>query len=157
MIKINVVAVGRVKEKYFAEGIAEYAKRISRFADFKITEVKEENINNPSQGDIKKILSSESINILKELKGFVVAMDIGGKKLPSEGLAELIDKVAAEKSSELTFVIGGSYGLSQEVLKKADFLLSASDMTFPHTMFRLILSEQIYRAMSILNGGSYHK
>lgn len=156
MIKVNIVAVGKVKEKYFADGISEYSKRLSRFCEFKIIELPEENYKVVTDALIENIKEKEGEKILSNLKGYVVAMAIEGKKLSSEKLAGLIKSVA-DTSGVITFVIGGSYGLSNAVKNKADQLISFSDMTFPHTLFRLMLTEQIYRAFSINSGSAYHK
>ena len=157
MIKINIVAVGKVKERYFQDGIDEYVKRLSRYAKVTINEVKEKNITNePNQSEIQEILKREGDEIKKELKGYVVAMAIEGKKLSSEGLATFIEK-AKNLRGEITFVIGGSYGIDECVKKAADERISVSDMTFPHTLLRLMLTEQIYRAFTILEDGKYHK
>lgn len=156
MIKVNVVAVGKVKEKYFADGISEYAKRLSRFCEFKIIEIQEENYKNIDEGLTEIIKEREGERILPHLKGYVLAMAIEGKKYSSVKLAEKI-KNLSNTSGVITFVIGGSYGLSDAVKKRADELTSFSDMTFPHTLFRLMLSEQIYRAFCIINGSAYHK
>lgn len=156
MIKVNVVAVGKVKEKYFSDGISEYAKRLSRFCEFKITEVEEENFKKAEAGDISVIKEREGERILPHLKGKVFAMAIEGKKRTSEEFSRLIQN-AADNGGVITFVIGGSYGLSEAVKRRADGLLSFSDMTFPHTLFRLMLTEQIYRAFTIIGGIAYHK
>ena len=156
MIKVNVVAVGKVKEKYFADGISEYAKRLSRFCEFKIIEIQEENYKNVDEGLIETIKEREGERILPHLKGYVLAMAIEGKKYSSVKLAEKI-KNLSNTSGVITFVIGGSYGLSDAVKKRADELTSFSDMTFPHTLFRLMLTEQVYRAFCIINGSAYHK
>ena len=157
MIKINIVAVGKVKERYFQDGIDEYVKRLSRYAKVTINEVKEKNITNePNQSEIQEILKREGDEIKKELKGYVVAMAIEGKKLSSEGLATFIEK-AKNLRGEITFVIGGSYGIDESIKKAADERISVSDMTFPHTLLRLMLTEQIYRAFTILEDGKYHK
>lgn len=157
MVKINVVAVGKVKEKYFADGIAEYKKRLSRFCDFTITEVAEENYNKVDDALIRTIKEREGEKILPHLKGYVFAMAIEGNKTSSEKLAKTIDGLIARGNGVITFVIGGSYGLADAVKERADSLLSFSDMTFPHTLFRLMLVEQIYRAFSINGGTAYHK
>ena len=154
MIKINIVCVGRVKEKYFADGVAEYSKRLSRFCDFHIVEVAEENVKDLSAAAISE---REGKNILPKLRGAVFALAIEGKKYSSADFAKEIKKLADGGAGEITFVVGGSYGLSEEVKNKADGLISFSDMTFPHTLFRLILTEQIYRAFSIIAGTPYHK
>lgn len=156
MIKVNVVAVGKVKEKYFTDGISEYAKRLSRFCEFKIIEIQEENYKNVDEGLAEIIKEREGERILPHLKGYVLAMAIEGKKYSSVKLAERI-KNLSNTGGVITFVIGGSYGLSDAVKKRADELTSFSDMTFPHTLFRLMLSEQIYRAFCIINGSAYHK
>lgn len=157
MIKVNVVAVGKVKEKYFADGIAEYKKRLSRFCDFNIVEIAEENYNKVDDAVIRTIKEKEGERILPYLKGYVFAMAIEGGKTSSEKLARTIDGLSARGNGVITFVIGGSYGLSDAVKSRADSLLSFSDMTFPHTLFRLMLVEQIYRAFSINGGTAYHK
>ncbi len=156
MIKVNIVCVGKVKEKYFAEGIAEYAKRLSRYCEFKIIEVEEENFKKAEDGEINIIKEREGERILPHLKGYVFVSAIEGKKLSSKAFSEKLKKAADERGT-VTFVIGGSYGLADEVKKRAQELISFSDMTFPHTLFRLMLVEQIYRAFSISAGTAYHK
>ena len=156
MIKVNLVCVGKVKEKYFADGIAEYTKRLSRFCDFNIVELAEENINKPSSQEKLILTSKEGDKILASLKGHVVVFAIEGKKISSEQLASIIKKTSIS-GGIITFVIGGSYGVSDRVKKRANMLISASDMTFPHTMFRLMMTEQIYRAFTIIEGTAYHK
>lgn len=156
MLKINLVCVGKVKEKYFAEGISEYAKRLSRFCDFKITEVSEENLKTPAAGDIDKILKKEAENILPKLCGKVYVLSINGEKLSSEKFASLIEREKQTGTGIITFVIGGSYGLF-ETVKRAGREISFSDMTFPHTLFRLMFTEQLYRAFCIAEGTAYHK
>lgn len=146
MLKINLVAVGKVKEKYFSLGIEEYAKRLGRFCEFTITEVAEE-----------LTVEREGKNILPKLRGAVFAFAIEGKKYSSEQFAAKIQKLKDRGVGEITFIIGGSCGLSGEVKLKADELISFSDMTFPHTLFRLMCVEQIYRAMTINSGVTYHK
>lgn len=157
MIKINLIAVGRIKEKYFSEGIEEYQKRLGRFCDFTITEIPEENYKKVDDSIIETIKKVEGEKITKALKGYVIITDIGGEKISSEKLAKLIDNLSVSGKGQISIVIGGSYGLSEEVKKKADKKISFSDMTFPHTLFRLMLTEQIYRAFCILEGNPYHK
>ena len=157
MIKVNVIAVGRVKERYFADGIAEYSKRLSKFCDFTVTEVEEENYKKTDAKIIERIKQREGEKIIPLLKGTVFATAPEGKKLSSEDLARKIGALADAGRGVITFVIGGSYGLSDKVKERADKLLSFSDMTFPHAMFRLILVEQIYRAFCINAGTPYHK
>ena len=157
MIKINVVAVGKVKEKYFSLGIEEYAKRLGKYCDFSIIEIQEENYNKVDGALIENIKNKEGEKILPALKGKVFAMAIEGEKLSSEKLARRIKMLTDSGEGVITFVIGGSYGLSDAVKRRADALLSFSDMTFPHTLFRLMLTEQLYRAFSINSGSAYHK
>lgn len=157
MVKVNLIVVGKVKEKYFVDGINEYAKRLSRFCDFSIIEVAEENYNKVDQGLISIIKQREGERLSQHLKGYVIAMAIEGKKTSSEKFAEQINSLISRGTGVISFVIGGSYGISDEVKKRADALISFSDMTFPHTLFRLMLTEQIYRAFCIIGGSAYHK
>ena len=156
MFKVKIIAVGKIKEEYFQQAVAEYVKRAGRYAEVKIIEVKEENFcAEPSDKEKEIILEKEGEGILKEVKGRVFALAIEGKKISSEGLKDLIKK-SKDAGEELTFIIGGSYGLADKV-KRAATLVSFSDMTFPHTLFRVMLTEQIYRAFNIMEGGKYHK
>lgn len=157
MIKINLIAVGKVKEKYFQDGINEYVKRLSRFCEFNLIEVSEENFNKVDDSVISTIKRRECERITPQLKGNVYSMAIEGKKYTSESFASLIKSLIDKGVNTVTFVIGGSYGLDNEIKKKSTGLISFSDMTFPHTMFRLMLTEQIYRAFSIIAGSNYHK
>jgi len=157
MIKVNVVAVGKVKEKYFSDGINEYSKRLSRFCEFKIVELQEENFNKADSSLIETIKRREGERILPHLKGFVFVTAIEGKKFSSKLFADKIKSLTDIGEGVITFVIGGSYGVADEIKKRADALISFSDMTFPHTLFRLMLTEQIYRAFSINEGSAYHK
>ncbi len=157
MIKINVVSIGKVKEPYFADGIAEYSKRLGRFCEFKIIELPEENYNKVDEKLIEKIKQKEALAILPHLKGKVFATAIEGKKFSSEKFSDLIKSNVDAGNGVITFVIGGSYGLDAQVKSRADMLISFSDMTFPHTFFRLMLTEQLYRAFCIAEGTAYHK
>ena len=157
MVKINIVAVGKVKEKYFTEGINEYAKRISKFAQLNIIEVQEENFSKVDDGIIEIIKEKECQRIMPHLKGTIIALAIEGKKYDSNSFSKTLQKFIDQSGGTVTFVIGGSYGLSDKIKCQAKELISFSDMTFPHTMFRLMLSEQIYRAFSIISGSGYHK
>ncbi|HIZ02707.1 MAG TPA: 23S rRNA (pseudouridine(1915)-N(3))-methyltransferase RlmH [Candidatus Borkfalkia avistercoris] len=145
MQKINIVCVGKLKEKFFSDAVNEYLKRLSRFASVTVRELAE-----------KRTLREEAENILKELRGACVVLAVEGKKLSSETFAEKMKRFADE-GKEVTFVIGSSCGLSESVKARADLLLSFSDMTFPHQLMRVILCEQIYRAFMINGGGEYHK
>ena len=157
MVKVNIIAVGRVKEKYFAEGISEYLKRIGKFASISIIEIAEENFNKVDSKTIEIIKERECERILPHLKGYIFVMAIEGKKCSSESFAKEIKTLVDKGEGVITFVIGGSYGVDDKIKEKADKLFSFSDMTFPHTMFRLMLTEQIYRAFSINSGSNYHK
>ncbi len=157
MIKINIVAVGKVKEKYFLSAIDEYSKRLSRFCKLEIIEVKEENfVAEPNQSQIEIIKEKEGGNILKKLSGRVILTEIGGAKYTSKAFSQKISSFV-NCGAEVTFVIGGSYGVSERVKKSADELISFSDMTFPHTLARVILFEQLYRAFKINENSRYHK
>ena len=157
MVKINVVAVGKVKEKYFLDGITEYAKRLGKYCDFTITEIAEENYQKVDDALINTIKEKEGARILPHLKGYVFAMAIEGKNYSSNQFADVIKNLTDRGNGVITFVIGGSYGLSDSVKNKANELLSFSKMTFPHTLFRLMLTEHLYRAFAINSGSPYHK
>ena len=157
MIKINVVAVGKIKEKYFTEALLEYSKRLSRYCEFNIIEIPEENYSKVDDTLIEKIKAKEEESILPHLKGYVIAMAIEGKKFSSNTFADKIKKLTDLGNGVITFVIGGSYGMSNKVKSLANELISFSDMTFPHTFFRVMLTEQLYRAFSIINNTPYHK
>lgn len=154
MVKINFVVVGKIKESYYREALSEYLKRLSAYAKVSVIEVKEE--NPPLEQDVKKTLEAEGRNITEKLRGKVIALAIEGKKYSSEALSSFI-KGYVDKGEEMTFVIGSSRGLSDEVKSKADVKLSFSDMTFPHALMRVILAEQVYRAFTIIAGTGYHK
>lgn len=157
MVKVNLVCVGKVKEKYFQDAINEYAKRLSRFCELKIIEIKEENfVTVPSSGEKLKIIEREGEEILKKVKGSVFATCIEGKTFSSEKLAESFNSLISS-GEEMTFVIGGSYGLSDKVKNIAKVKISFSEMTFPHTLFRVMCLEQIYRAFMINAKTEYHK
>ena len=145
MQKIYFVTVGKIKESFYREAVAEYAKRLSRFAKVEIKELQE-------GADPE----AEADDILKSLKGYVIALAVEGEKTDSEGLAKRIRKLE-DAGKEITFVIGSSCGLSDRVKKVADWKLSFSDMTFPHQLMRVILAEQVYRAFMINAGSTYHK
>lgn len=145
MQKVNIVCVGKIKEEFYRSAIAEYLKRLSRFAKVEIKELAEG--KNPDD---------EAAGILKNCRGYKIALCIEGEKLSSEALADKIKKLT-DRGEEITFIIGSSCGLSNSVKKEADFKLSFSDMTFPHQLMRVILAEQVYRAFMIISGSEYHK
>ncbi len=149
---IRIVAVGKIKETYFTQAIQEYTKRLSGYYKLQIVEVPDEKCDD-------KTLEKEADKILRHLKetDYVIALVIKGQKFSSEGLAEKIRQLELEGKSSITFVIGGSLGLSARVIDRADLKLSFSDMTFPHQLMRVILLEQIYRACKINRNEPYHK
>lgn len=156
-MKFKIVAVGKIKEKFFSDAIAEYVKRISRFAAVEIVEVAENTFCGvPNGKEIEKITRAEGEAILQKTEGCVVAMDIDGKQLDSMQISEFISR-KKQTDSIFTFVVGGSYGLSQDVKNKADLRLSFGRITLPHQLFRVVLCEQIYRACCIENNVCYHK
>ena len=161
MLRINIICIGKIKEKYFTDAIAEYSKRLSAFCRLNIIELAEERIrsNTPSEAQIAEVIEAEGKRILQKISqsDYVAAMCIEGKMLSSEELAHTLDNVAVAGKSTVDFVIGGSYGLSESVKRRADFRLSMSRMTFPHQLARVILLEQVYRAFEISTGGKYHK
>ena len=151
---LKIIAVGKVKEKFITDGILEYSKRINIFDKFQVIEVKEFN-----QKDIKRNMQDEAKAILQEItdKDFVITLEIKGKMLSSEELAEEITKIKNYHSTSIVLVIAWSNGLDQEVINRSNYHLSFSKMTFPHQLMRLILVEQIYRAFTIINNQEYHK
>ena len=151
---IKILCVGKIKERFFTDGIAEYEKRLNAFTKFSIVEVKEVNTN-----DINKNILEEGKNLLSKITEdeFVITLEINGKMIDSVELAKLIEEKLTYGFSKLTFVIGGSNGLSDEVIRRSNYHLSFSKFTFPHQLMRLILTEQIYRALTIINNKEYHK
>jgi len=158
-MNINIVVVGSIKEKFYRDAIDEYAKRLSRYVKLSITEVKDEKTPaNASASEEDKIKQIEAERILSKLNNsYVVVLAIDGKKYTSESFAKRMENYDILSKGNLTFVIGGSLGLHESVLKRADERLSFSDMTFPHQLMRVILLEQIYRAYRIRNNEPYHK
>lgn len=159
-MNITVVCIGKLKEKYWVEAIKEYSKRLSKYCTLTIDELKEERLpDNASSADEEAVKAAEGRSILKKIKkdAYVITLEIKGKALTSEQLAEKIDSLGLEGKSDVVFVIGGALGLSEEVSRRADFKLSFSAMTFPHQMIRVFLLEQIYRAFKINRNEQYHK
>lgn len=152
MINVTIVAVGNLKEKFFSSAQNEYLKRLSAFCKIKIVELKEFN----ELKNIDLIKEKEGEEILKHLSSYSILLDVAGKEMSSEELSKNIEKLSLNTSS-LTFVIGGSYGVSENVKRACKQKISFSKMTFPHNLFRIMLLEQLYRAFTILNGKSYHK
>ena len=159
-MKITIVCVGKIKEKFYRDALAEYTKRLSRYCSLSITEVADEKTKEQaSDVECAIIKDREGERILKSIRedGYVIALAIDGKNLDSVELSKKIENLALTGKSNLYFVIGGSLGLSDEVMKRADYKLSFSRMTFPHQLMRVILLEQIYRSYRIINHGPYHK
>jgi len=152
-MKINIVCVGKIKEDFFTEAINEYKKRLSRFCTFNIIEVSEDS----KQTNLALKSEKEGKALLTKCTGVIVALDGKGKMLSSEEIASFVENKKVSGVSEISFVIGGSNGLSGEVLKRADLILSFGKITFPHQLFRVVLCEQIYRALTIIEGLPYHK
>ena len=153
-MKITLITVGKIKEKYLKDAIAEYSKRLSRYCKLEIIEVADEKTPDNASETVE-----DGERILKYVKddAYVVTLEIKGKLLTSEELAEKIDKLGIQGTSHIIFIIGGSIGLGKEVLKRSDYALSFSKMTFPHQLMRVILLEQIYRSYRIISHEPYHK
>lgn len=160
MININLIVLGKIKENYFKDAINEYKKMLKSYADLSIFEIMDEPCpENLSDKDMEKVKNIEGEKILSKIKdgAYVIALAIEGKSLDSVAFSHKINDLMIDGHSNITFVIGGSLGLSDEVLKRADYKLSFSKMTFPHKLMRVILMEQIYRAFRIINNHPYHK
>ncbi len=159
-MKITVITVGKIKEKYLKEAIAEYSKRLSKYCKLEIVEVADEKTpDNASEVVENAIRAKEAERILKYVKddAYVITLEINGKQLASEELADKIEKLGVQGTSHIIFIIGGSIGLGEEVLQKSNYALSFSKMTFPHQLMRVILLEQVYRSYRIISGEPYHK
>jgi len=150
---IKIISVGFIKEKYLEDAIKEYTKRLSKYTNIEIIEVKDEDFS-----EKEKTLKVEEEKILKNIntKDYIIALEIEGKELTSEEFSKKIEEIMIENSN-ITFVIGGSYGLSNTIKERANYHLSFSKMTFPHQLFRVLLLEQIYRSFKIIHNESYHK
>ena len=159
-MKITLITVGKIKEKYLKDAIAEYSKRLSKYCKLDIIEVQDEKIPDQASETVEEgIRRKEGEKILRYIKDdmYVITLEIAGKMLTSEELADKIKKLGIQGKSSIAFVIGGSIGLGKEVLKRSDYALSFSKMTFPHQLMRVILLEQVYRSYRIMNGEPYHK
>ena len=161
MIRINIICIGKIKEKYFTDAISEYAKRLTAFCKFAVVELAEEKIrnNNPNEAEISEVIEAEGERILKKLGAgdYAVAMCIEGKQISSDELAQFLADRANSGAGDVAFVIGSSHGLSDEVKKAAALKFSMGRITMPHQLARLVLTEQIYRACTINVGMKYHK
>ena len=159
-MNVTILAVGKLKEKYWRDAVAEYSKRLKSYCSLQITEIKESPLRaNPSAADEEAVKIAEGADILSRIRSsdYVITLEIKGKVLSSEALAQKIEALAIDGKSSIVFVIGGSLGLSEEVSRRADFKLSFSAMTFPHQMMRVILLEQIYISFKINRHEAYHK
>lgn len=158
MLTVKLICIGKLKESYLRDAQAEYQKRLGAFCKIEVTELAEYRLpDNPSDAQIEKGLTEEGKAILAKASGTLIPMCIEGKMLSSTQLADRIAKIALEGESTLSFIIGGSFGLSDEVKSRGSLKLSMSPMTFPHQLARVMLLEQIYRAFQINVGGKYHK
>ena len=160
MINIFIICVGKNKEKFYNDAFQEYAKRLSAVCTFRLIEIPEYRLpDRPGEKEIEKALSIEAETIRKNIEkgSILIALCIEGKHYSSNEFAQLLDASMLSGNSSFTFVIGGSYGLSESIKKQADLKLSMSSMTFPHHLARIMLAEQIYRAFQILEGSRYHK
>lgn len=160
MLNVNILCVGKLKEKYLVDACAEYAKRLGAFCKIRVIEVPEERCkDNPTRSEVDRAIEAEGRRLLQkaEKSDMVIAMCIEGDQLSSTELSEFINKSAVSGVNSLAFIIGGSYGLSDEVKSKSGLKLSMSRMTFPHQLARVMLFEQLYRVFQISIGGKYHK
>ena len=160
MQSVNIICIGKIKEKYLTEAIKEYSTRLKSFCKFSIIELDEYRLpDKPSQAQIEACLVEEGKKILSRISknSFVIPMCIEGKLASSQELSDIVKEAGVAGKSTVDFVIGGSFGLSDEVKNRGDFRLSMGRMTFPHQLARVMLSEQIYRSFQIMTGGKYHK
>jgi rRNA large subunit m3Psi methyltransferase RlmH len=162
-MKISILCVGKIKEKFYKDAITEYTKRLSRYASVNVVEVEDEKTpDGASDTECDNIKKKEAERILKAIDkcgqgSYVITLEIEGKNLSSEEMADKIQKLGVDGVSHIVFVIGGSLGLHDSITRKADMHLSFSRMTFPHQLMRVILLEQIYRSFRIISGEPYHK
>lgn len=159
-MNITLLCVGTVKEKFYREAITEYTKRLSRYAKIKIIEVADEKTKEgASLTEMENIKKKEGERLLKHIRetDYCITLEIKGKKMDSPALAKQIETLGIQGKSQLIFIIGGSIGLDESVIRRSDYSLSFSEMTFPHQLMRVILLEQIYRSFRIIHGEPYHK
>ena len=159
-MKLTVIAVGKIKEKYLKDAVTEYSKRLSRYCKLEIIEAADEKTPDHASVAVEDaIRAKEGERLLKHIRDdmYVITLEIEGKMLTSEEFADKIETLGVQGKSSIAFVIGGSIGLGKEVLKRSDFALSFSKMTFPHQLMRVVLLEQVYRGYRIMNGEPYHK
>ncbi len=156
MIKINLICLGDIKEKYLRDAICEYTKRLSRFCNLKIIELKEHVALSNSELDTQKALIKDAEEIKKYLKGHIICLDVKGKTISSEEFSKSIEKISLT-ASEISFIIGASNGIDESIKQLSNERISFSKMTFPHQLMRVIFLEQLYRAFTISNHIAYHK
>ncbi len=159
-MNIRIIAVGKIKEKYIKEGIKEFSKRLSRYCTLNIVEVNDEKApENLSKKEMDIIKNKEGARILSKVpaNSYLISLVIDGKKLSSVDLSEKMEDLMVSGTNDISFIIGGSLGLSDEIINTSNFKISFSDMTFPHQLMRLILLEQVYRGFRIMKGEPYHK
>lgn len=159
-MKITILCVGKIKEKFYVEAVKEYSKRLGRYCRLEIIETADEKTPaEPSNNEINIVKKKEAERIERYISSdaYVIALAIDGRKVTSEKFASIISSLGVNGTSHIQFIIGGSLGLYDNLLKKADLRLSFSDMTFPHQLMRVILLEQVYRGYRIINGEPYHK
>lgn len=160
MLKIEILCIGKLKEQYLKDAISEYSKRLSKYCNLTITELPDKKIPNKINPTIaENIKNIESQSIISHIKkdSYVICLDLHGKNLTSEQFSQKIADISLNSSSSITFVIGGSLGMTQELLNKANFKICFSSMTFPHQLIRIFLLEQIFRSFKILNNETYHR
>lgn len=160
MLHIEVICVGKLKEAYLKDAITEYSKRLSKYCSLNIIELPDEKLPTPlSEADKKKIIEKESYNILNHIKesSYVIALDLKGKQYTSEEFSDKLSQIALHENSTITFLIGGTLGMSQELLNHANELVCFSKMTFPHQLIRVFLLEQLFRSFKIQNNETYHR
>ena len=158
-MNIKIIGIGKIKEAYLSAGIQEYSKRISKYANIEIVELPDEPLpENPSEKQIQNIQEKEAEKILKHIKStdFVCSLDLTGKQLTSEEFAEKIQDITLKGFSTITFLIGGTTGLSRKLVTNSNFILSFSKLTFPHQLIRFFLTEQLFRCFKIINNERYH-
>ena len=160
MVHINIIAVGKLKEKYLKDAIDEYSKRLSKYCDLKVIEINDEQLPNKiNENIINQIKEKECKKIMESIKidSYMIPLDLKGKEFTSEEFSKKIENIQLQGYSDITFIIGGTLGLTDEILKKANETICFSKMTFPHQLIRVFLLEQIFRAFKILNNEIYHK
>ena len=160
MLNVKLICVGKLREKFYIDAFAEYSRRLSAYCKFECIELSETKLpESPSDKEIAVALEKESEDIFRSIPkdAYTVAMCVGAKQLKSEELAAHMEKLAVSGRGKICFIIGGSYGMSEEVKKRADMRLGMSEMTFPHHLARVMLAEQIYRSFKINEGSRYHK